>query len=43
MNFFLVDHYVPFVSADCHIDVHPHHLCTTNQEVAIHCVDKYGK
>ena len=33
------NHYVPFIRADQHVDVHPQHLCTTN----IHCVDEFGK
>ena len=37
------NHYVPFIRADQHVDVHPQHLCTTKKEVYIHCVDEFGK
>ena len=35
-DFFQVDHYIAFVSADHQIDVRPRHLCTTKKEVSFY-------
>ena len=42
-EFFQVDYYLLFVCVDLHVDVRPHHQCTTKKVVYILCVNEHSK